>query len=143
MRPTKALLFLASLILCGVGRLPAATAGEADLLQMTADLGAQADDKERMDPLGGAQAEINQIRVWLSEANTAIKDGRESQARRIIDRARAQLKLVDQVVVLSKINAEIKKMKKAMKLAREAAQRTRTKLKSIQARAQKLGEVNP
>lgn len=99
-------------VVAGLSLLCAGTAHAdvADLKQSLSDLRSQADDKEKMDTLGATKVELSQVSGWLDDATNAIKLEAEKKARRFFTLVRAQLKLVDQLVVLAKLQQEAKKL---------------------------------
>ncbi len=101
---------------------PAAWAQDEDLPQTIADLSSQTADKERLDTLGTARIEINQIRVWLTEATNAIKEDEEEMCRLILQRVRAQLRLVDELILQSQLKADLQRLEKALVTAKRVFQ---------------------
>jgi len=97
----------------------AARAQDEDLPQTIADLSSQTADKERLDTLGTARVEINQIRVWLTEAKNAVKEEEEETCRMILNRVRAQLRLVDELVLLSQLKADLGRLEEALATAKK------------------------
>jgi vacuolar-type H+-ATPase subunit D/Vma8 len=96
-----------------------AWAEDADLEQTISDLGSQAGDKERIDALGAAKVEINQIRGWLTDASNAVKQSHAKKARRVFDFVRAEMKLVERLIAVSQLENE------AARLERDVAQTKR------------------
>jgi 6-pyruvoyl-tetrahydropterin synthase len=133
--PAVALVMLATVV-------PAALAEDADLKQTTADLTAQSRDKERLDTRGAVKIELDQIRTWLSEAQNAINEKKEKLCREIFDRVRAQLKLVDELVALSQLEAEAKRLEQGLANARKAAANAKSKLEERQAQLRALKITN-
>jgi len=117
-----------------------ATAAESDLSQTISDLRAQADDKEKMDALGATRVELSQIRTWLNDATNAVKEEAEEQCRRVFDRVRAQLKLVDELTALSKIEDEAQRLEQSIAKIKQRYQAAKSQLdeKKAELRALKL-----
>lgn len=134
-------LFPAVLVLLAV-LAPAALAEDADLKQTIADLTAQARDKERLDTRGAVKIELNQMRTWISEAQNAVDEKKEKLCRQIFDRVRAQLKLVDELVALSQVEAEAKRLDQGLASARKAAEAAKRKLEDRQAQLRALKITN-
>ena len=121
---------------------PAALAEDADLKQTIADLTAQSRDKERLDARGAVKIELNQIRTWISEAQNAIDEKKEKLCREIFDRVRAQLRLVDELVALSQLEAEARRLEQGLASARNGAAAAKRKLEDRQAQLRALKITN-
>jgi len=106
-----------------------------DLKQSISDLSSQTDDKEKMDGLGSSNVELSQIRGWISDATNSIKEEAEQKARRCFELVRAQLKLVDQLIALSKVEDAANKLEQQVN---EAKQKVGAATKKLQDRQAKL-----
>lgn len=84
---------------------PVSLADEGDLKQTIDDLTAQTADKQRLDEHGATQVEISHIQTWISDATNAVKEDEPKKCRRAFNRIREQLKLVDELIKLSKLEA--------------------------------------
>ena len=80
-----------------------ALADAADLQQAISDLGSQASDKERIDAENAARIELNEVRTWLQDATNKLKEEEEEWCRLVLERVRAQLRMVDQLISLSSL----------------------------------------
>lgn len=120
--------------------LPAAmaAAAESDLSQTISDLRSQASDKEKMDALGATRVELSQIRTWLNDATNAVKEEAEERCRRVFELVRAQLKLVDELTALSKIENEAKRLAQAIAKAKHSYQSAKSQLEGKQAELRAL-----
>ena len=133
-----------SLLTMVVGSLIAgpAWAGSSDLAQSISDLDSQTNDKERMDTHAAARVQLSEIRTWLGEARNAVKEEEEETCRRIFDRVRLQLKLVDRVIELSSLRAQLDKANGMLQAAKAKLEQTQTTLakKKATLRALKMKE---
>jgi uncharacterized coiled-coil protein SlyX len=91
-----------------------------------------------MDQHEAAKIELAQIETWLAEAANAIKEEQEERARRLFDRVRLQLKLVDELIALSKadmrvdkLRAELGQLEAKVKSARETLQDKQAKIRAL------------
>jgi hypothetical protein len=116
-----------------------AWAEDADLKQTIADLTSQTNDKQRLDTHDAAKVELSQIRSWLSEAANAVQEEKEARCRQLFELARAQLLLVDQLVLLDQISVEVKKIEKGLAAVKQVLSNAKKRLEEQQAqiRAQK------
>jgi len=103
----RKLFVVIGLSLCCAG---SARADVADLQQTLSDLRSQAGDKEKMDVLGATKVELSQISGWLNDATNAVKLEAGKKARRFFNLVRVQIKLVDQLVTLSKLQQRAKQL---------------------------------
>jgi chromosome segregation ATPase len=117
-----------------------AQAEDADLQQTLSDLTSQTADKEKMDTLGATRVELSQTRGWLDAATNAIKEEAEEKCRRFFDLVRAQLKLLDELIALSKLEEEANQLDQAIAAAEQNFQAARSQLeeKQAQIRAMKM-----
>lgn len=120
----------------------AAWAEEGDLKQTVSDLTSQTADKEKMDALGATRVELSQIRGWLNDATNAIKEEAEAKTRRLFELVRAQLKLVDELVALSKLEDEASKIEQQMSAVKQKLSTAKNELdeKKAKLRALKMAE---
>jgi chromosome segregation ATPase len=109
-----------------------------DLKQSVSDLSAQTDDKEKMDTLGATRVEVSQIRNWISDATNSIKEEAERKTRRIFERIRAQLKLVDQLIALSKVEDEASKLEQQVSAVKQKAAAAKSELEEKRAKLRAL-----
>lgn len=131
--PLIMILLLLPLLLIAV-----AGAETADLEQTVTDLNSQTDDKERMDTLGSSKVEINQIRTWLSDAANAIKEEDETKCRKVFERARIQLKLIDEQVALSKLDEQARGLEQQVSAIKQKADAAKRQLEEKQAKLRAL-----
>jgi len=117
-----------------------AQAEDADLQQTLSDLTSQTADKEKMDTLGATRVELSQTRGWLDAATNAIKEEAETKCRRFFDLVRAQLKLLDELIALSKLEEEANQLDQAIAAAQQNYQAAKSQLedKQAQIRAMKM-----
>jgi hypothetical protein len=124
--------------------LPGPARGDAtDLKQTIADLSSQAKDKTRMDTLGVAKIELSQVRTWLDDASNAVKEDEEEKCRKALDRIRAQIELVDQLVVLSQLEAQAKRVAAALAKAEKALSEAQRELEDKRAKVRALRMTQP
>jgi hypothetical protein len=109
-----------------------------DLTQSVSDLSSQTDDKEKMDALGATRVEVSQIRSWISDATNSIKEEAERKTRRIFERIRAQLKLVDQLIALSKLEDEASKLEQQVSETKQKAAAAKSELEEKKAKLRAL-----
>jgi len=121
---------------------PARAEEPADLEHTIADLNSQAGDKERIDKEGATKVELSQIRGWLTNATNSIKENAVKVARRFFDLIRSQMKLVDQLISLSQIDAEAARLERDVAKTKQNISSMTLQLeeKRIQLRALKLRE---
>lgn len=133
--------WLPFLALLAVASSPA-LADEGDLQQTLSDLSAQVDDKQRLDTEGAVKVELSQARSWLNDATNAVKEKKTKLARKIFDRIRAQLKMMDQRIALSQVQAELRKLEQALQNARKglAAARKELENKRVQLKVMKASQ---
>lgn len=119
-----------------------ARAEDDDLNRTVTDLSGQAGDKEKMDALGAAKVELSQMRGWLDNAVNAIKEDAKKKARRMFELVRAQLKLVDGLISLSKAKDELSRLERERGQLRQALGKAKSQLeeKRAQLRALKITE---
>ena len=119
-----------------------ALAEDADLQRTISDLSSQTSDKEKMDALGATKVELSQIRGWLNDATNAVKEEAEKKCRRLFELVRAQLKLVDELITLSKIDDEARRLEQAIAGAQKKHQAAKNQLddKVAKLRALKMKE---
>lgn len=137
-RGTRPALMLAAAMLL-LTALPGQARGDAaDLQQAITDLSSQAKDKARMDTLGAAKIELSQIGTWLDDASNAVKEEDEEKCRKALDRIRAQIALVDQLIALSQLDAKAKQVESALAEAKKAVSVAKRELEDKTARARAL-----
>ncbi|MBI5478941.1 MAG: hypothetical protein HY906_08805 [Deltaproteobacteria bacterium] len=121
---------------------PAWAEEPADLEQTITDLNSQAGDKERIDTQGATKVELSQIRGWLTNATNSVKENAAKVARKFFDLVRVQMKLVDQLISLSQIDAEVARLERDVAKTKEriATMTTQLEEKRVQLRALKLRE---
>jgi hypothetical protein len=121
---------------------PAWAEEPADLDQTITDLNSQAGDKERIDSRGATKVELSQIRGWLTNATNSVKENAAKVARRFFDLVRAQMKLVDQLISLSQVDAEAARLERDVAKTKEriATMTTQLEEKRVQLRALKMRE---
>ena len=136
---TLRLILLAMVVLLAA---PAWAEEPADLDQTITDLNSQTGDKERIDKEGATKVELSQIRGWLTNATNAVKEHAAKAARRFFDLVRAQMKLVDQLIVVAQLDSEASHLEREVAKTKERIVRMTTQLeeKRIQLRALKLRE---
>jgi hypothetical protein len=119
-----------------------ALAEDDDLNRTVTDLSGQAADKEKMDTQGAAKVEVSQMRGWLDAALNAIKEDAKKKARRMFELVRAQLKLVDGLITLSRAKQELAALERERGQLRQAASKAKSQLeeKRAQLRALKITE---
>ena len=119
-----------------------ARAEDDDLNRTVSDLSGQAGDKEKMDAKGAAKVEISQMRGWLDAALNAIKEDAKKKARRMFELVRAQLKLVDGLITLSRAKNELAALEQERTQLRQAVGKAKSQLedKRAQLRALKITE---
>lgn len=119
-----------------------ALAEEDDLQQTVSDLTSQTTDKEKMDTLGATRVELSQIRGWLNDATNAIKEEAKGKTRRLFELVRAQLKLVDELVALSKIDDEASRLQQQISQVKAKLSASKSELEEKKAtlRALKMQE---
>ena len=119
-----------------------ALADEGDLKQTHSDLSAQTEDKQRLDTLGAVKVELAQTRSWLAEAANAIKEEKAKVTRKLFERVRAQLKMMDQRIALSQVQAELRKLEQALAGARQGLANARKQLedKRVQLKVMKASQ---
>jgi chromosome segregation ATPase len=115
-----------------------AQAEDADLQQTLSDLTSQTADKEKMDTLGATRVELSQTRGWLDAATNAIKEEAEEKCRRFFDLVRAQLKLLDELIALSKLEEEANQLDQAIAAAQQNFQAAKSQLEDKQAQIRAL-----
>jgi replicative DNA helicase len=115
---------------------------EGDLKQTVSDLTSQTTDKEKMDALGATRVELSQVRGWLNDATNAIKEEAEAKTRRLFELVRAQLKLVDELVALSKLEDEASKLTAQISAVKQKLSTAKNELdeKKAKLRALKMAE---
>jgi hypothetical protein len=119
-----------------------AFAEQGDLSQAIADLGAQARDKARLDTLGAVTIELNEINTWLREATNAVKEEQEPRCRRSLNRVRAQLSLVDQLIALSQLRAQQQRADKQLVRAGRKAAKAKQDLEERRANLKAMKRMN-
>ena len=134
---TRKLLLLVGLLFVPVSPALAEDAS-GDMMQTISDLRSQSDDKEKIDSLGATRVELSQIRTWLGDATNAMQEEAEEKARRIFARTRAQLRLVDQLIALSKVQDRVRKLERGLSEARQAAAAAKSELEEKRARLRAL-----
>lgn len=119
-----------------------ALAEDDDLNRTVTDLSGQAGDKEKMDTQGAAKVEVSQMRGWLDAALNAIKEDAKKKARRMFELVRAQLKLVDGLITLSRAKQELATLERERGQLRQAVSKAKSQLeeKRAQLRALKITE---
>ena len=117
-----------------------ALADESDLKQTQSDLTAQADDKQRLDTQGTVKVELAQTRSWLGEAANAVKEDKAKLARKLFDRVRAQLKMMDQRIALAQLQLEQRRLEQGLQNARNGLAGAKKKLEDrrVQLKALKM-----
>jgi hypothetical protein len=115
-----------------------AQAEDADLQQTLSDLTSQTADKEKMDTLGATRVELSQTRGWLDAATNAIKEEAEEKCRRFFDLVRAQLKLLDELIALSKLEEEANQLDQAIAAAEQNFRAAKSQLEDKQAQIRAL-----
>ena len=118
-------------------------AEDADMQQTVTDLTSQTADKEKMDDLGATRVELSQVRGWLNDATNAIKEEAGAKARRLFELVRSQLKLIDELIALSKIEDEASKLQQQISVAKQKLSGAKNTLneKQAQLRALKMKEA--
>lgn len=111
-----------------------ASADATDLLQTIRDLRAQARDKARLDSAGAARIELNEVDGWLGDATNAAQEDKEELARRIFDRVRTQLALVDQLVELARLERKVSASRDRLEALRDANGDAKRRLADANAR---------
>ena len=119
-----------------------ALADEGDLQQSLTDLSAQVDDKQRLDTHGAVKVELAQTRSWLGEAANAVKENKAKLVRKLFDRVRAQLKMMDQRIALSQLQLEQRKLEQGLQSARRGLEAAKKRLedKRVQLKALKMAK---
>jgi len=123
---------------------PPAHASEArDLEQTIQDLHSLADAKEKLDRHGAARVELAEIRTWLRAATNAVKEEAEKAARRHLDLVRAQVRLIDRIISLSKLEHEAKRLDHEIESTKKRIEGLTAELeeKRVKLRAMKLRET--
>ncbi len=122
---------------------PFVHAEDEDLQQSINDLSGQTDDKQRLDTQGAVKVELNEVRTWLGQATNAVKEGQEKKCRRIFQLVREQLKLIDQLIELSKLEARARaledknaKAQQEVNAAKQLLEEKQAKLKAYKLNAQ-------
>jgi hypothetical protein len=117
-----------------------ALADESDLKQTQSDLTAQTEDKQRLDTQGAVKVELAQTRGWLGESANAVKEDKGKLARKLFDRVRAQLKMMDQRIALSQLQLELRKLEQGLQNAKNGLAKARKHLedKRVQLKALKM-----
>ena len=116
-----------------------AVAGETDDLKQTvSDLTAQTADKEKMDSLGATKVELNQLRTWIQTAQNAIQEEAEKKTRRFFTLIRSQLKLVDELIGLSRVEDQQAKLQREITAQKTLLGATKKQLLDKQARLRAL-----
>jgi hypothetical protein len=120
--------FLNSTIL-GVAMLaaiPAATAGEADDLQVMIDRARNGvPDLERQDDRGATRDETTVLRVWLDEAWRLRSEQRYDDVRVVLDRCEAQAEMIRQKIQASKVMARASEREDDLKRLRDNIEKTK------------------
>jgi hypothetical protein len=92
------------------------------------DLSAQTDDKQRLDTRGACKVELSHARAWLTDADNAIREDEPELARKAFDRVRAQLKMLDQRIALSQLQAQLGRIEQALQKARAGLEQAKNQL---------------
>lgn len=114
----------------------------ADVKQTISDLRSQLADKQRFDKRGAARLELSQIGAWLDQAANALKEEATDRARRVIQRVRAQFKLVDQLVARSELQAKKASLGKKLAQLRRDVEKKRELLANKRAKIEALRGQN-
>ena len=110
----------------------------SDLKQTISDLQSQAADKDRMDEHRATRVELSQVQGWLNDATNAVREEATAKCRRLFDLVRAQFKLIDELVALSKLNHQIQTVKATIAKAQQAAETAKGELENKKAKLRAL-----
>jgi hypothetical protein len=114
---------LAAALLAG---LPAATAGEADDLQVMIDRARNGvPDLERQDDRGATRDETAILRVWLDEAWKLRSEQRYDDVRIVLDRCDAQAEMIRRKIQSSKVVARAVEREDELKRLRDNIDKTK------------------